>query len=70
MRTGPRYTQRLCWKRVDQFGWRGVRQQFWSKRHGTRLYRFEDLLPGTAGGIVGYTLGPLSMRWLGFAGSG
>ncbi|MEO5733883.1 MAG: DNA translocase FtsK 4TM domain-containing protein [Rubrivivax sp.] len=36
----------------------------------TRLYRFEDLLPGTAGGIVGYTLGPLSMRWLGFAGSG
>ena len=36
----------------------------------TRLYRWEPLLPGHAGGVVGYTLGPLSMRWLGFAGSG
>ncbi len=36
----------------------------------TRLYRWEDLLPGHAGGVLGYALGPLSMRWLGFAGSG
>jgi len=36
----------------------------------TRLYRFEPLLPGHAGGVLGYTLGPLSMKWLGFAGSG
>jgi S-DNA-T family DNA segregation ATPase FtsK/SpoIIIE len=36
----------------------------------TRLYRFEGLLPGHAGGVLGYTLGPLSMKWLGFAGSG
>ncbi|MFO1272463.1 MAG: DNA translocase FtsK 4TM domain-containing protein [Rubrivivax sp.] len=36
----------------------------------TRLYRWEPLLPGHAGGIVGLALGPLSMRWLGFAGSG
>ncbi len=36
----------------------------------TRLYRWEPLLPGHAGGVLGYTLGPLSMRWLGFAGSG
>jgi S-DNA-T family DNA segregation ATPase FtsK/SpoIIIE len=36
----------------------------------TRLYRWESLLPGHAGGVLGYTLGPLSMRWLGFAGSG
>ena len=36
----------------------------------TRLYRWEELLPGHAGGVLGYTLGPLSMRWLGFAGSG
>ena len=36
----------------------------------TRLYRFETLLPGHAGGILGYTLGPLSAKWLGFAGSG
>ena len=36
----------------------------------TRLYRWEGLLPGHAGGVLGFTLGPLSMRWLGFAGSG
>jgi S-DNA-T family DNA segregation ATPase FtsK/SpoIIIE len=36
----------------------------------TRLYRWEPLLPGHAGGVLGYTLGPLSMHWLGFAGSG
>jgi S-DNA-T family DNA segregation ATPase FtsK/SpoIIIE len=36
----------------------------------TRLYRLEPLLPGHAGGVLGVTLGPLSMRWLGFAGSG
>jgi S-DNA-T family DNA segregation ATPase FtsK/SpoIIIE len=28
------------------------------------------LLPGHAGGVLGYSLGPLSMQWLGFAGSG
>ena len=36
----------------------------------SRLYRFEALLPGHAGGVLGYTLGPLSAKWLGFAGSG
>jgi DNA segregation ATPase FtsK/SpoIIIE, S-DNA-T family len=36
----------------------------------TRLYRWESALPGHSGGIVGYALGPFSMRWLGFAGSG
>ena len=36
----------------------------------TRLYRLEGLLPGHAGGVLGFTLGPFSMRWLGFAGSG
>ena len=36
----------------------------------TRLYRWEALLPDHAGGVVGYTLGPLSMKLLGFAGSG
>ena len=36
----------------------------------TRLYRFEGSLPGHAGGVLGYVLGPLSMKWLGFAGSG
>ena len=36
----------------------------------TRLYRWEAALPGHAGGVLGYVLGPASMRWLGFAGSG
>jgi len=36
----------------------------------TRLYRFEPLLPGHAGGVLGYMLGLPSMKWLGFAGSG
>jgi S-DNA-T family DNA segregation ATPase FtsK/SpoIIIE len=36
----------------------------------TRLYRVEAALPGHAGGVLGWWLGPLSMQWLGFAGSG
>ena len=36
----------------------------------SRLYRFEGLLPGHAGGMLGYVMGPLAMKWLGFAGSG
>jgi DNA segregation ATPase FtsK/SpoIIIE, S-DNA-T family len=36
----------------------------------TRLYRWETLLPGHSGGVLGWSLGGLSMRWLGFAGSG
>jgi len=35
----------------------------------TRLYHWEPRLPGAAGGVLGYALGPLSMRGLGFAGS-
>jgi DNA segregation ATPase FtsK/SpoIIIE, S-DNA-T family len=36
----------------------------------SRLYRFEFRLPGHAGGVIGYLLGSLGVRWLGFAGSG
>ncbi len=37
----------------------------------TRLYRLDNWLPGgQAGGALGAMVGPLSMRWLGFAGSG
>ncbi|MFD1712328.1 DNA translocase FtsK [Ottowia sp. GY511] len=35
----------------------------------TRLYRWDDALPGAAGGVVGYLGGPLAMKWLGFTGS-
>ena len=36
----------------------------------SRLYRFEEALPGHAGGVLGYMLGVGGMRWLGFTGSG
>ena len=37
----------------------------------TRLYRLDPLLPGgQAGGVLGHWAGTLSMRWLGFSGSG
>ena len=36
----------------------------------TRVYGWEARLPGPAGGVVGFMLGPTSMQILGFAGSG
>ncbi len=36
----------------------------------TRLYRFESMLPGPAGGVFGYMVGLHSLQWLGFTGSG
>jgi len=36
----------------------------------TRFYSHEVNLPGHGGGILGYFLGPLGMKWLGFTGSG
>jgi len=36
----------------------------------SRLYRFEVRLPGHAGGVLGYLVGTLGIKWLGFAGSG
>ena len=36
----------------------------------TRLYALEVRLPGHAGGVLGYELGPVAMQLLGFAGSG
>jgi S-DNA-T family DNA segregation ATPase FtsK/SpoIIIE len=37
----------------------------------TRMYQWEPRVPGgIAGGVLGYTLGPLSQQALGFAGSG
>ena len=35
-----------------------------------RLYRLELMLPGASGGALGQLLGPWSVRWMGFAGSG
>ena len=36
----------------------------------SRLYRLEPLLPGPAGGALGFLVGPAAVRWLGFTGSG
>ncbi len=36
----------------------------------SRLYRFESVLPGHAGGVLGYLTGPASVKYLGFTGSG
>ena len=36
----------------------------------SRLYRFEPVLPGHAGGVLGYLTGPWSVKYLGFTGSG
>ncbi|MBC7434581.1 MAG: DNA translocase FtsK 4TM domain-containing protein [Bdellovibrionales bacterium] len=35
----------------------------------SRLYRFEAALPGHAGGVLGYLVGPFSVKWLGFNGA-
>jgi S-DNA-T family DNA segregation ATPase FtsK/SpoIIIE len=35
----------------------------------SRFYRLEPVLPGHAGGVLGHSLGPLALRWLGFNGS-
>ena len=36
----------------------------------SRLYRFEPLLPDHAGGALGFVVGRLGVKWLGFTGSG
>jgi S-DNA-T family DNA segregation ATPase FtsK/SpoIIIE len=36
----------------------------------SRLYRLEAFLPGHAGGVLGFIVGPTSVKWLGFTGSG
>jgi S-DNA-T family DNA segregation ATPase FtsK/SpoIIIE len=35
----------------------------------SRMYRLEGFLPGPAGGVLGYSMGSLATRWLGFTGS-
>ncbi len=35
----------------------------------TRLHRWDAILPGDAGGVLGALLGPLALRWLGATGS-
>ena len=66
---------------AESLGWRHTRFAFWAGLglllvssvglEWTRLYRFEDRLPGhVSGGVLGYLVGPFSLKWLGFNGSG
>ncbi|MDP2222112.1 MAG: DNA translocase FtsK 4TM domain-containing protein [Hydrogenophaga sp.] len=65
---------RTLWQRFT-----GARSAFWlglllllmasAVLEWSRLYRFDGLLPGPAGGVLGQALGPWAMRWLGFTGS-
>jgi S-DNA-T family DNA segregation ATPase FtsK/SpoIIIE len=66
---------------AEHLGWRYTRFAFWAGLvlllissaglEWTRLYRFEDRLPGhVSGGVLGYLVGPSSLNWLGFNGSG
>jgi DNA segregation ATPase FtsK/SpoIIIE, S-DNA-T family len=61
----PRWSQRARW-------WSGVMLLVGAScaLEWSRLYVLEPRLPGHAGGLIGYTLGPLGMKGLGFAGSG
>ena len=36
----------------------------------SRLYRYEDFLPGTSGGVLGVIVGSAALQWMGFTGSG
>ena len=36
----------------------------------SRLYSFENRLPGDCGGVLGSLIGPIGVKWLGFTGSG
>jgi S-DNA-T family DNA segregation ATPase FtsK/SpoIIIE len=65
---------------VEDANWFSPRVRFWfglvllvvasSTLEWTRLYSLEARLPGHGGGVLGYFMGPLSLRWLGFTGSG
>ncbi len=66
---------------AEHLGWRFTRFAFWmglalllissTGLEWTRLYRFEERLPGhVSGGVLGYLVGPSSLSWLGFNGSG
>jgi len=66
---------------VEPKSWDATRIAFWvglavllcasTALEWSRLYRFEDRLPGGhSGGVLGFVTGPASVKWLGFTGSG
>ena len=71
-------TARSTFARETESNWK-TRLIFWvglfvlmsssSALEWARLTRWDDLLPGTSGGALGYAVGHLSLKWLGFNGS-
>ena len=65
---------RLAWLRSERtLFWVGVVLLLCASAtlEWSRLYSLEPRLPGGhAGGVLGYLVGPLAVKWLGFAGSG
>jgi S-DNA-T family DNA segregation ATPase FtsK/SpoIIIE len=66
---GPRWWQRPAVRRLAFWGGLVALVMISAALEWSRLYRFEPLLPGHAGGVVGHALGPLAERWLGFTGA-
>ncbi|MEG0922839.1 MAG: DNA translocase FtsK 4TM domain-containing protein, partial [Comamonas sp.] len=66
----PNDQRPLWWRRIVFWGGLALLLVASAGLEWSRLYRFEPNLPGSAGGIVGYLLGPLAEKWMGFTGSG
>ena len=66
----PNDARPLWWRRVVFWGGLVVLLLASSALEWSRLYRFEGNLPGSAGGVLGYLLGPMAEKWMGFTGSG
>ncbi len=66
---GPRWWQRPAVRRMAFWGGLIALVCISAALEWSRLYRFEPLLPGHAGGVIGHALGPLAERWLGFTGA-
>ncbi|MFE1572158.1 DNA translocase FtsK [Comamonas odontotermitis] len=60
----------LWWRRIVFWGGLLLLLLASSALEWSRLYRFEPKLPGAAGGVLGYLLGPLAEKWMGFTASG
>ena len=66
----PGDSRPLWWRRIVFWGGLVVLLLASSALEWSRLYRFEPKLPGAAGGVLGYLLGPLAEKWMGFTASG
>ena len=66
----PNDKRPLWWRRIVFWGGLVLLLVASSALEWSRLYRFEAQLPGSAGGVLGFLLGPQAEKWMGFTGSG